>query len=71
MAARTHGTSSCPATRRSFAGLWACNRKLDITICTIITQAAGEPMREIHDRQPVILEPGTYDAWLDPATPAA
>ena len=25
----------------SFAGLWASNRKLDITSCTIITQAAG------------------------------
>jgi putative SOS response-associated peptidase YedK len=27
-------------------------------------------MQQIHDRQPVILDPGTYDAWLDPATPA-
>ena len=55
----------------SFAGLWAHNRKLDITSCTIITQPAGEPMRQIHDRQPVILDPGAYDAWLDPATPVA
>jgi putative SOS response-associated peptidase YedK len=53
----------------SFAGLWAHNKKLDITSCTIITMAAGEPMRQIHDRQPVILEPGAYDAWLDPTTP--
>ena len=28
-------------------------------------------MRQIHDRQPVILDPGAYDAWLDPATPSA
>jgi putative SOS response-associated peptidase YedK len=55
----------------SFAGLWAYNRKLDITSCTIITQAAGEPMRQIHDRQPVILDPAAYDSWLDPATPVA
>ena len=27
----------------SFAGLWAYNKKLDITSCTIITQAAGRP----------------------------
>ena len=26
-------------------------------------------MQQIHDRQPVILD-HTYDAWLDPATPA-
>ena len=55
----------------SFAGLWAYNRKLDITSCTIITQAAGDPMRQIHDRQPVILDPVAYDAWLDPETPMA
>jgi len=28
-------------------------------------------MRQIHDRQPVILDPAVYDAWLDPETPAA
>jgi putative SOS response-associated peptidase YedK len=25
-------------------------------------------MRQLHDRQPVILDPSAYDAWLDPAT---
>ena len=54
----------------SFAGLWAYNRQLAITSCTIITMPAGEPMRQIHDRQPVILDPAAYDAWLDPETPA-
>ncbi len=44
----------------SFAGLWAYNKKLDITSCTIITAAAGEPMRQIHDRQPVILDSAVY-----------
>src|SRR3954451_9114846 len=33
----------------SFAGLWAYNKKLEITSCTIITAAAGEPMRQIHE----------------------
>jgi putative SOS response-associated peptidase YedK len=28
-------------------------------------------MSQIHDRQPVILDPSVYDAWLDPQTPAA
>jgi putative SOS response-associated peptidase YedK len=54
----------------SFAGLWARNDKLDITSCTILTMPAGEPMARLHDRQPVILAPEVYDAWLDPATPA-
>ena len=55
----------------SFAGLWAHNKKLDVTSCTIITAPAGEPMRQLHDRQPVILDQTAYDAWLDPRTPAA
>lgn len=54
----------------SFAGLWAHNDKLDVTSCTIITMPAGDPMRELHDRQPCILDPEVYDAWLDPETPA-
>ena len=55
----------------SFAGLWAHNSKLDVTSCTIITMSAGEPMAQLHDRQPAILAPEAYDAWMDPATPAA
>ncbi len=53
----------------SFAGLWTHNDKLGITSCTIMTMPAAEPMRQPHDRQPVILDPAVYDAWLDPATP--
>ena len=34
--------------------------------CAIITTEANELMRGIHDRMPVILEPGDHDAWLDP-----
>jgi putative SOS response-associated peptidase YedK len=30
---------------------------------------AAEPMAQLHDRQPAILAPEGYDAWLDPATP--
>lgn len=53
----------------SFAGLWARNDRLGITNCTIITEPAAEPMPRLHDRQPVILDPAWYDAWLDPSTP--
>lgn len=52
----------------SFAGLWAYNPVLDITSCTILTEAAEKPMEELHNRQPVILAPDAYDAWLDPGT---
>jgi len=35
--------------------------------CTVITTTAGADMDGIHDRQPVILDPATFDLWLDPA----
>lgn len=50
----------------SFAGLWAYNQSLDLTSCTILTSEAQEPMKRLHTRQPVILDPTAYDAWLDP-----
>ena len=28
-------------------------------------------MTQLHDRQPAILAPDAYDAWLDPETPPA
>ncbi|MCY1325918.1 putative SOS response-associated peptidase YedK [compost metagenome] len=52
----------------SFAGLWAYNKTLDVTSCTILTMAAGQPMKQLHDRQPVILEPEAYDVWLSSET---
>jgi putative SOS response-associated peptidase YedK len=32
---------------------------------SLITTEPNEVMQPIHERMPVILEPGTYDAWLD------
>lgn len=54
----------------SFAGLWAHNKKLDVSSFTIITMPASAPMVQSHERQPGVLAPEAYDAWLDPATPA-
>jgi putative SOS response-associated peptidase YedK len=34
--------------------------------CTIITTTAGSDMEGIHDRMPVLLDPATFDLWLDP-----
>ena len=55
----------------SFAGLWAHNDKLGITSCTIVTMPAGDPMKTLHDRQPVILAPEAYKEWLDVGTAPA
>ncbi|QYA17571.1 SOS response-associated peptidase [Rhizobium sp. AB2/73] len=50
----------------SFAGLWAYNDKLGITSCTIITAPAVSHIAHIHTRMPLILDPASYDAWLNP-----
>ncbi|EUB97332.1 protein of unknown function DUF159 [Rhizobium sp. CF080] len=52
----------------SFAGLWAHNEALGITSCTILTAEAEEPMKQLHSRQPVILDPEYYDDWLSAGT---
>jgi len=56
-----------------FAGLWeywegsaASRVQGPIESCTIITTAANDLTREIHDRMPVIVRPADYAAWLDP-----
>lgn len=37
-----------------------------LTTFTIITTAAEPGLERIHHRQPVVLDPSTWDAWLDP-----
>jgi len=34
--------------------------------CTIITTTANEKITPIHDRMPVLLQPGDWDLWLNP-----
>jgi putative SOS response-associated peptidase YedK len=52
----------------AFAGLAAHWTKGETPIdsCTILTTDANEMMEPIHDRMPVILDPGDFDKWLDP-----
>jgi putative SOS response-associated peptidase YedK len=54
-----------------FAGLWEVWRpndpKTEHRSSTIITTDASPGLRDIHNRMPVILQAGAYDAWLDPA----
>ncbi len=52
------------------AGLWERWQGQDgseVESCTLITTAANESLRSIHHRMPVILQPGAYSQWLDPA----
>lgn len=37
-----------------------------MTTFTVLTTSANALMAPIHDRMPVIIAPGAYDAWLDP-----
>lgn len=55
----------------AFAGLWEAWRdpsQLEgewLRTCTIITTAANEAVRPLHDRMPVILPVEAWDRWLD------
>ena len=58
----------------AFAGLWATWRPPTdgveaLRTCAIMTVAANGAVAPLHDRMPVILDPGAEAAWLDPGTP--
>jgi putative SOS response-associated peptidase YedK len=53
----------------AFAGLWEGwndNGGPAIRSCTILTTGPNALVAGVHDRMPVILPAGSYDAWLDP-----
>ena len=54
----------------AFAGVWEAWEGADhstLETCAILTTAANELVRPIHDRMPVILSAAGCAAWLDPA----
>ncbi|HBK78397.1 MAG TPA: hypothetical protein DDZ83_01715 [Nitrospinae bacterium] len=58
--------------RRPFAlaGIWEgwCGEDgSELETCAILTTSPNERVGEIHPRMPVIIAPGDYGAWLDPA----
>jgi len=58
----------------TFAGIfdrWINEDDVTIESFSIITTAANELVKPIHDRMPVILNPERYDAWLDHSTDMA
>jgi len=64
----------------AFAGLWESWKSKDapaakdasaadslaLESCTIVTTSASKALASLHDRMPVILDPGDYALWLDP-----
>ncbi len=57
----------------AFAGLWESCQPAEgppLETFAIITTSPNELMKPIHNRMPVILEPGDYARWLAPGDPA-
>lgn len=38
-----------------------------LVTCTVVTTEAEPALAPIHERMPLFLDPGSFDAWLDPA----
>jgi len=58
----------------AFAGLWEAWEGAGhstLESCTILTTAANDLVRPIHDRMPVIVAAADYARWLDPAVQQA
>jgi putative SOS response-associated peptidase YedK len=54
----------------AMAGLWEIWRPPEgelLRTCSVITTSANELMAPIHDRMPVLIEPGQWATWLDRA----
>jgi putative SOS response-associated peptidase YedK len=53
----------------AFAGLWEGWKDPNgnwIRTCSILTTAPNVVTAAVHDRMPVIIDPDSYDVWLDP-----
>jgi putative SOS response-associated peptidase YedK len=52
----------------ALAGIWETWRTQTEVVesCSILTTAASEIIEDIHDRMPVILQPESYQLWLNP-----
>jgi len=54
----------------AFAGLWGGWKNAEgqwVKTCSILTTTPNAVTSTVHDRMPVILQPDSYDLWLDPS----
>ncbi|MFK3983148.1 SOS response-associated peptidase [Micromonospora sp. NPDC050397] len=51
----------------AFAGLWSIWKGPDgpLLSCSVITTSAAGELADVHDRMPLLLEPGRWGEWLD------
>jgi len=49
-----------------FAGIWEPGREQDQSTAAIITQPAQPLLASVHPRMPAVLDPESYEDWLDP-----
>lgn len=66
-------TTSKDGSSLALAGLWSVWRAKDappdeppLITCAVLTTDAVGPLREIHDRMPLLLPPEAWQRWLDP-----
>jgi putative SOS response-associated peptidase YedK len=55
----------------AFAGIWDHWKDPSgqwVKSCSILTTTPNAVASAVHDRMPAILDPDTYDLWLDPGT---
>ena len=53
----------------AFAGLWDGWKNAEgqwVRTCSILTTTPNAVTASVHDRMPVVLDPASYDLWLDP-----
>lgn len=54
-----------PLALAGLCSIWAGPNGEEVDTVATITQASANELADLHNRQPVILEPGAFDTWLD------
>jgi putative SOS response-associated peptidase YedK len=53
----------------TFAGLWERWGPEKLLTCTILTTDAGDGIRDLHTRMPVMLSPEGFEPWITGSEP--